>query len=121
MDNWQNYPVAYPYSQFYAPSPWDIPNRFSLGMTYLLPGDELSNGIARRIAGGWTLAGTVALQSGYPFTVKPMRPSPSVPLLLMALRSPPRTMPPKWLPQICGSLRAVAISMPTAITTITPM
>ncbi len=69
MDNWQNYPVAYPYSQFYAPSPWDVPNRFSLGVTYLLPGDRLSNDIARRVFGGWTLAGTVALQSGNPFTV----------------------------------------------------
>lgn len=69
MDNWENYPVAYPYSQFYAPSPWDVPNRFSLGASYLLPGDKLSNGIARRVLGGWTLAGTTVLQSGEPFVV----------------------------------------------------
>jgi hypothetical protein len=69
MDNWQNYPVAFPYNQFYAPSPWDVPNRFSLGTSYLLPGDHLSNGIERRALGGWTLSGLVILQSGYPFTV----------------------------------------------------
>jgi hypothetical protein len=69
MDNWQNYPIAFPYSQFYAPSPWDVPNRFSLGASYLLPGDHLSNGIASRVLGGWTLSGLTVLQSGYPFTV----------------------------------------------------
>ena len=69
MDNWQNYPVAFPYNQFYAPSPWDVPNRFSLGTSYLLPGDHLPNGIERRVLGGWTLSGLVVLQSGYPFTV----------------------------------------------------
>jgi hypothetical protein len=69
MDNWQNYPIADPYFQFYAPSPWDVPNRFSLGASYLLPGDHLSNGFARHILGGWTVAGTTILQSGYPFTV----------------------------------------------------
>ena len=69
MDDWQNYPVAFPYSRYYAPSPWDVPNRFSLGASYLLPGDKLSNAIARRALGGWTLAGTTILQSGEPFTV----------------------------------------------------
>jgi hypothetical protein len=69
MDNWQNYPIAFPYNQFYAPSPWDVPNRFSLGVSYLLPGDSVSNQIARRFLGGWTLSGLTVLQSGYPFTV----------------------------------------------------
>jgi hypothetical protein len=69
MDNWENYPIAYPYSQFYAPSPWDVPNRVSLGATYLLPGDHLANAIERHVLGGWTLGGTTVLQSGYPFTV----------------------------------------------------
>lgn len=69
MDDWQNYPVAYPYSQFYAPSPWDVPNRFSLGASYELPGLKLRNPVMRRVAGGWTLAGTAVLQSGEPFTV----------------------------------------------------
>ncbi|QNI32580.1 TonB-dependent receptor [Alloacidobacterium dinghuense] len=69
MDNWENYPIAYPFYHFYAPSPWDVPNRFSLGVSYLLPGEHLSNVVARHILGGWTLAGTTILQSGYPFTV----------------------------------------------------
>jgi hypothetical protein len=69
MDDWQDYPVAADFSHFYAPSPWDVPNRLSLGASYLLPGDHLTNGIARRALGGWTLAGTLILQSGEPFTV----------------------------------------------------
>jgi len=40
-----------------------------MGASYLLPGDGASNPIAKRVLGGWTLAGLVVLQSGYPFTV----------------------------------------------------
>ena len=69
IDDWQNYPIAYPFSRFYAPSPWDVPNRFSLGASYELPGDHLSNRILARAVGGWTVSGTTILQSGYPFTV----------------------------------------------------
>lgn len=69
MDDWQNYPVAYPYSQFYAPSPWDVPSHFSFGMNYEFPGLNLNNPVLRRLAGGWTLSGTALLQSGYPFSV----------------------------------------------------
>jgi hypothetical protein len=69
MDDWENYPVGADYKHYYAPSPWDVPNRLSLGASYLLPGDHLANGIARRTLGGWTLAGTLVLQSGEPFTV----------------------------------------------------
>jgi hypothetical protein len=69
MDDWQNYPIAYPYSQFYSPSPWDVPNRFSLGASYELPGLRLHNAVVRRVAGGWTLATTAVLQSGEPFSV----------------------------------------------------
>lgn len=69
MDDWQNYPIAYPFSNFYAPSPWDVPNRFSLGASYELPGDHLSNRLLSRFVGGWTASGVTILQSGYPFTV----------------------------------------------------
>jgi hypothetical protein len=69
MDDWQDYSVGADYQHYYAPSPWDVPNRLSVGASYLLPGDHLTNGIARRTLGGWTLAGTVVLQSGEPFTV----------------------------------------------------
>ena len=69
MDDWQNYPIAYPFSRFYAPSPWDVPNRFSLGASYQLPGEHLPNRLLSRFIGGWTLSGVTVLQSGYPFTV----------------------------------------------------
>jgi hypothetical protein len=69
MDDWQNYPIAYPFNRFYAPSPWDVPNRFSLGASYQLPGDHLSNRALSRVVGGWTVSGVTILQSGYPFTV----------------------------------------------------
>ena len=68
-DDWQVYPVANPYYRFYSPSPYDIPNRFSLGASYELPGANLSNGFENRALGGWTIAGTAVLQSGQPFTV----------------------------------------------------
>ncbi len=68
-DDWQDYPVAYPYSQFYAISPYDVPNRFSLGVSYELPGANLANRYEKRVLGGWTLAGITVLQSGQPFTV----------------------------------------------------
>ena len=68
-DNWQVYPVAYPFYQFYAASPYDIPNRLSVGASYELPGANLARGWEKRALGGWTLAGTAVLQSGQPFTV----------------------------------------------------
>lgn len=69
MDNWQNYPVAYDTSRFYANSPYDIRNRFSIGASYDLPGGNMSNGFGKRILGGWTLSGLSVLQSGAPFSV----------------------------------------------------
>jgi hypothetical protein len=69
LDDWQNYPVAYPTNQFYANSPYDVRDRFSIGVSYELPGEQLSNPIGRRVLGGWTLSGLSVLQSGTPFTV----------------------------------------------------
>lgn len=69
LDDWQNYPVGYPVSQFYASSPYDVRNRLSIGVSYELPGEHLGRGIERRALGGWTLAGLSVLQSGTPFTV----------------------------------------------------
>ncbi|RRA49570.1 carboxypeptidase regulatory-like domain-containing protein [Acidipila sp. EB88] len=68
-DNWQVYPVAFPFYNFYAASPYDIPNRLSLGVSYELPTPRLANGFARHVANGWTLAGLTVLQSGQPFSV----------------------------------------------------
>src|SRR5580704_2133552 len=47
------YPTAANPAQYYGPSPWDAPNRFSLTLNYQLPG----------------ITGTSIYQSGYPFTV----------------------------------------------------
>jgi hypothetical protein len=68
-DDWQNYPVAYPYYQYYSISPYDVPNRLSLGVSYELPGMHAGNAVEKRALGGWTLAGVAVLQSGSPFTV----------------------------------------------------
>ena len=69
LDDWQNYPVGYPVGPFYASSPYDVRNRFSIGVSYELPGEHLGKGFERRVLGGWTLAGLSVLQSGTPFTV----------------------------------------------------
>ncbi len=94
-DDWQNYPVAYPYYQFYANSPWDVPNRFSLGVSYELPGINAHNGLERTVLGGWTLAGLTVLQSGAPFTVSTNAPfaaqliNPALPATVGNLRYAP--------------------------------
>jgi len=56
------YPTSINPHQFYGPSPWDIPNRFSLSFNYQLPGSN-------RLTGGWGLGATSIYQSGNPFTV----------------------------------------------------
>jgi len=56
------YPTSINPHQFYGPSPWDIPNRFSLSGYYDVPGTG-------RLKGGWGLSGTSIYQSGTPFTV----------------------------------------------------
>ena len=56
------YPTSINPHQFYGPSPWDVPNRFSLSGYYDLPGTG-------RLKGGWGLSGTSIYQSGNPFTV----------------------------------------------------
>jgi hypothetical protein len=56
------YPTSINPHQFYGPSPWDVPNRFSLSFNYELPG-------SKRLTGGWGVSGTSIYQSGYPFTV----------------------------------------------------
>jgi hypothetical protein len=69
LDDWQNYPVGYPITQFYANSPYDVRHRLSLGVSYELPGANFGNGLERRVLGGWTLSGLSVLQSGTPFSV----------------------------------------------------
>jgi hypothetical protein len=76
-DDWNNYPegyvggggTSYNFSQFYSPSPWDAPNRFSLGWSYDIPGLKNGNGLTRRLTNGFNLSATTILQSGNPFFV----------------------------------------------------
>lgn len=75
MDDWGSYPTAAPpYNQYYSPSQYNVPNAFSLGWAYELPGDQLHNAILKRVAGGWTLSGVTSLQSGTPFSVQNTNP-----------------------------------------------
>lgn len=67
MDNWGNYPTN-DLEHFYSRSDWDVPNRFSLGYSYVLPGIG-TNGLVSRLTNGFTLAGTTILQQGQRFTV----------------------------------------------------
>ncbi len=68
-DNWENYPTALNLDQYYANGPNDVPNRFSAGYSYELPGYRDGHGLLGRVTSGFVLAGTTVLQSGTPFTV----------------------------------------------------
>ena len=63
----QNYPTN-DISRYYSRSAWDVPNRFSLGYSYEIPGLARS-GWKERVTGGFVLAGTSILQQGGRFTV----------------------------------------------------
>ncbi len=68
-DDTQVYPTYINPHQYYAPSLWDIPNRFSLAWNYEFPNLNQGLGLVGRVAGGWQVSGTAILQSGPPFTV----------------------------------------------------
>jgi hypothetical protein len=68
-DDTQDYPSWVNPHQWYGPSAWDAPNRFSLSWAYDLPSLNAGRGIVGRAAGGWGLSGTTILQSGTPYTV----------------------------------------------------
>jgi hypothetical protein len=57
------------YSQYWSPSNWDAPNRYSMQFSYELPG--LRSGMAPLglFVNGWSLNAVTILQSGTPFTV----------------------------------------------------
>jgi hypothetical protein len=63
------YPTATNFHQYWGPSQWDAPNRFSFSWSYELPGINSATSFVRDVVGGWTLSGTTVLQSGTPFTV----------------------------------------------------
>jgi hypothetical protein len=68
-DDTQFYPSGYNPGQWYGPSIWDTPNRFSLTGNYDVPGLQNGHGLVGHLTGGWSLSGTTIVQSGYPFTV----------------------------------------------------
>jgi hypothetical protein len=63
------YPTVIDPHQFYAPSPWDTPNRVSASFNYELPGLNNGEGVLGKLTGGWGIGGTSAYQTGYPFSV----------------------------------------------------
>jgi hypothetical protein len=68
-DDTQVYPTYINPHQYYAPSNWDAPNRFSLAWNYEFPGYNGGKGLVGRVATGWQLSGTTILQSGNPINV----------------------------------------------------
>jgi hypothetical protein len=69
MDDALAYPDPFHPAQYYSPSDFNAPNRFSLSFNYSLKG--LNNGVGAlgRVTRGWGLGGTSIVQSGYPITV----------------------------------------------------
>jgi hypothetical protein len=68
-DDAGTYPTASNPGNYYGPSPWDAPNRFSLTMNYQIPGLNGGKDLVGHLTGGWGISGTSIFQSGYPFTV----------------------------------------------------
>ncbi|HKO18669.1 MAG TPA: carboxypeptidase-like regulatory domain-containing protein [Acidobacteriaceae bacterium] len=68
-DDTQVYPTYIDPHQYYAPSIWDSPNRFSLAWNYEFPGYGNGEGVLGRVTSGWQLSGTTIAQNGNPFTV----------------------------------------------------
>jgi hypothetical protein len=69
FDNGSYYPTPILISQYWGPSPYDAPNRFSMTETYFVPSLGRNNAFLNRLTGGWELSSSTILQSGYPFTV----------------------------------------------------
>jgi hypothetical protein len=68
-DDAGQYPTAINPAQYYGPSPWDVPNRFSVTVNYSIQGLNQGKGLVGHATGGWGISGTSIYQSGYPFTV----------------------------------------------------
>ena len=68
-DNATYYTPDVSLNSLYGNSAYDFPNRFSLGGSYDFAGLNDGHGWAGRATGGWSLSGTVTLQSGSPIFV----------------------------------------------------
>ena len=62
------YPTPSNPAQYYAPSIFDVPNRFSLSFNYSVKGLNGGKGAVGYITSGWGISGTSIFQSGYPLT-----------------------------------------------------
>ncbi|HEV2325442.1 MAG TPA: carboxypeptidase-like regulatory domain-containing protein [Terracidiphilus sp.] len=77
-DDTQVFPSDINVHQWYGPSIWNAPNRFSLTWNYNVPNLGAGNAFAGRFLGGWAISGTAALQSGNPgnvYTNAPFKPN----------------------------------------------
>jgi hypothetical protein len=63
-DDAGQYPTALNPSQYYGPSPWDVPNRFSLTFNYSLRGLNGGRGLVGHVTGGWGISGNSIYQTG---------------------------------------------------------
>jgi hypothetical protein len=68
-DDAGSYPLATNPSQFYGPSPWDTPNRFSMTFNYEQPGLDGGHGAVGHLTSGWGVSGTSVYQTGYAYTI----------------------------------------------------
>ena len=57
------------YSQYWAPSNWDVPNRVSMEVSYELPHLDSGPAALHYLTNGWKPSAVTILQSGQPFTV----------------------------------------------------
>lgn len=64
------YPTPTNPAQYYAPSIFDVPNRFSLSFNYSLKGLNDGKGAVGYLTSGWGASGTTIFQSGYPLTAR---------------------------------------------------
>ena len=64
------YPTPTNPAQYYGPSIFDVPNRFSLSFNYSLKGLNNGKGAAGYLTSGWGVSGTTIFQSGYPLTAR---------------------------------------------------
>jgi hypothetical protein len=74
QDDAGNYPAEASPSTYYGPSPWDVPNRFSLTLNYELAGLRNGQGLVGHLTRGWGISGTSIFQSGYPAMVSTSAP-----------------------------------------------
>jgi hypothetical protein len=64
------YPTPTNPSQYYGPSIFDVPNRFSLSFNYSLKGLNNGKGAVGYLTSGWGVSGTTIFQSGYPMSAQ---------------------------------------------------